>query len=44
MSQIENRRQIGIAPLTDEYGGRRTRAPLREMKPAGPRPASALLP
>lgn len=42
MSDVENRRHRGIAPDTDEYGGRRCRPPLTVMKPAASRPAAPL--
>ena len=42
MSDVENRRHCGIAPDTDEYGGRRGRSSLTVMKPAATRPAVPL--
>lgn len=42
MSVIENRRNIGIAPDKNEYGGRRHREPLRQMLPLKQRPGAPL--
>ncbi|WP_416383978.1 SpoVR family protein [Roseateles microcysteis] len=42
MSSPENRRNIGIAHIGDEYGGRRRPPPLKEMKPLLKRPEHPL--
>jgi stage V sporulation protein R len=42
MSQIENRRHIGRGPDHHEYGGRRIREPLQEMRPLKTRPEQPL--
>ncbi len=42
MTNHENRRQLGIAPITDEYGGRRCKPPLRSLKPLATRPSQPL--
>jgi stage V sporulation protein R len=42
MSSLENRRQVGVGVGANEYGGRRVRAPLTQMRPLEKRPEHPL--
>jgi stage V sporulation protein R len=42
MSSLENRRNVGVGVGTNEYGGRRVRAPLTQMRPLEKRPEHPL--
>jgi stage V sporulation protein R len=42
MTDIENRRKVGLSPSSSEYGGRRIRQTFKQMQPLASRPAEPL--
>ena len=42
MTDIENRRKVGLSPSRSEYGGRRIRQTFKQMQPLASRPAEPL--